>query len=81
MTRGEVWDILVAEFGDGDCIDENLTIVPPKPEMAWGWKWNGPTWADFITTLTVMPSIDASDSGHWHGFITNGQVVGGVQAA
>jgi len=25
-------------------------------------------------TLTLTPSIDASASGHWHGFVTNGQV-------
>jgi len=29
-------------------------------------------------TLTLTPSIDASESGHWHGFITNGEVSGGV---
>lgn len=25
--------------------------------------------------LTITPSVDASASGHWHGFITNGQIV------
>ena len=25
--------------------------------------------------LTVTPSVDASASGHWHGFITNGELV------
>lgn len=25
-------------------------------------------------TLTLAPSIDASESGHWHGFITNGEI-------
>jgi len=24
--------------------------------------------------LTLAPSIDASKSGHWHGFITNGEI-------
>jgi len=24
--------------------------------------------------LTVTPSVDASQHGHWHGFITNGEV-------
>ena len=24
--------------------------------------------------LTLTPSIDASKSGHWHGFITDGQI-------
>jgi len=30
----------------------------------------GATFAD----LTLTPSIDASKSGHWHGFITNGEI-------
>lgn len=28
---------------------------------------------DDFETLTLTPSIDASASGHWHGFITNGE--------
>jgi Family of unknown function (DUF6527) len=27
-----------------------------------------------FNTITLSPSIDASASGHWHGFITNGEV-------
>ncbi len=30
--------------------------------------------SDEFETLTLTPSIDASASGHWHGFITNGEV-------
>ena len=33
--------------------------------------------ADFAT-LSVSPSIDGSAGGEWHGFITNGQIVGGL---
>lgn len=25
-------------------------------------------------TLTLTPSVDASKHGHWHGFITNGEI-------
>jgi hypothetical protein len=25
-------------------------------------------------TLTLQPSVDASHFGHWHGFITNGEI-------
>lgn len=34
------------------------------------WKWEG----DSFENLTVTPSIDASASGNWHGFITNGEI-------
>lgn len=29
-------------------------------------------------TISVTPSLDGSAGGLWHGFITNGQIVGGV---
>lgn len=29
---------------------------------------------DNYETMTLSPSIDASASGHWHGFISNGEI-------
>lgn len=29
-------------------------------------------------TITVTPSLDGSKGGLWHGFITNGEIVGGI---
>lgn len=34
------------------------------------WQRTGET----FDTLTLTPSVDASAHGHWHGFITNGDV-------
>ncbi|MGH8217323.1 MAG: DUF6527 family protein [Steroidobacteraceae bacterium] len=34
---------------------------------------------DDFATLSLSPSVDASKSGHWHGFITAGAIVGGIQ--
>lgn len=34
------------------------------------WMRTGTT----FETLSLHPSVDASRSGHWHGFITNGEV-------
>lgn len=31
---------------------------------------------DSYETLTLSPSVDASKSGHWHGWIINGEVMG-----
>ena len=45
-------------------------VVPCEQACAWVF----PASADFAS-ITVTPSLDASKSGHWHGFITNGQVV------
>lgn len=44
------------------------TVVQTNPDCEWKFDGN-----DF-NTLTVTPSIDASASGNWHGFITNGEI-------
>jgi len=39
--------------------------------MGYLWQRTGETFED----MTLSPSIDASNSGHWHGHITNGEVL------
>ena len=37
-----------------------------------------PLWTrigDDFENLTIKPSIDGSGSGHWHGHVTNGEIV------
>lgn len=43
-------------------------VVPCAENHAW--QWNG---AGF-DAMTITPSLDASRSGDWHGFITNGEI-------
>lgn len=38
--------------------------------MSTVWQRTG----DTFENLTLFPSIDCSNSGHWHGWITNGEV-------
>lgn len=42
---------------------------PPSASFKRHWQRTG----DSFETLTLTPSVDASESGHWHGFIANGQ--------
>ncbi len=35
------------------------------------WELNG---VEDFHNLTLTPSVDASKVGHWHGFITNGEI-------
>ncbi|HWE98827.1 MAG TPA: DUF6527 family protein [Caulobacteraceae bacterium] len=35
------------------------------------WTLSGP---DDFASLSLSPSVDASSTGHWHGFVTNGEV-------
>jgi hypothetical protein len=42
------------------------------------WTITGGIEAATFETLTVTPSLDGSAGGNWHGFITNGEIVGGI---
>lgn len=64
MDISTQFDIFVAAFGEGNA----YKIVPMKRETAWGISGK-----DFAN-MTVTPSIDASASGHWHGFIKDGMI-------
>lgn len=48
-------------------------IVPCRRDSAW--QAEPPADEATFDNLSVTPSLDASASGHWHGFITNGQIV------
>jgi hypothetical protein len=54
-----------AVFGEGGW---NVTHVLTKDDTAWKVSSR-----DF-NTMTVTPSLDASASGNWHGFITAGEI-------
>jgi len=42
-------------------------VVGCKKAIAWTRT------GDDFSSMSITPSIDASESGHWHGFITNGE--------
>ena len=58
------------------CLTQRLGVAlttGPAGEDAYGtklWHYTG----DTFENLTLTPSIDISSTGHWHGFITNGQI-------
>jgi Family of unknown function (DUF6527) len=55
---GEVEKLTMAKWADIRTNTKNL------------WKRNGQTFED----LSLFPSIDASEEGHWHGSIVNGEI-------
>jgi len=73
MSDGDQFALYEKEFGE----DWNTLVVPCNPATVWSISGSVPTdiRAAFPTDLTVTPSIDASASGHWHGHITNGEIV------
>lgn len=44
--------------------------APKAPDPQHGWVRSGTS----LDALSITPSVDCSQCGHWHGFITNGQV-------
>lgn len=38
------------------------------------WTISGDAHATSFDSVTLQPSIDASSFGHWHGFVTNGEI-------
>lgn len=54
----------------------SVNVQTADPKMAWTCIPQ-PLIAGF-DNMTIVPSIDGSRAGLWHGHITNGMVVGGV---
>jgi hypothetical protein len=55
---------------------EMFEVQGCNPEL--GWMIVGGIDAATFETMTVTPSLDGSAGGLWHGFITNGEIVGGI---
>lgn len=61
---------LIAATGHGD-------RAQPCNQSA-RWTIAGGIAAATFETMTVTPSLDGGAGGLWHGFITNGEIVGGI---
>ena len=53
--------------------EQGVTVVLCKESCAWAFRSGEP-----FDSMSVTPSLDASASGHWHGHLTNGEIVGGI---
>jgi hypothetical protein len=51
--------------------DAKIIAAHGAPDSQHIWDLQG---QEDFATLTLSPSIDASKSGHWHGFIQNGEI-------
>lgn len=73
MSHEEQMNLFEKEFGE----DWNTMVIRTKPDASWSIAGRVPNRRDaaFAEDVTVTPSIDASASGHWHGHITNGEIV------
>jgi hypothetical protein len=70
-SRGEraLFYEALKELGHPDPVEGAYhDVVGCKPNIAWTRT------SDDFAAMSVTPSLDASASGHWHGFITNGEI-------
>jgi hypothetical protein len=51
--------------------DVYLRAQHSDPRATHVWTLEG---GEDFNTVTLMPSVDASKIGHWHGYITNGEI-------
>ena len=72
MPRREQFALLAAARPEQSEDGEPYDIQPCRPDFAWTISPVAEQ-ADFAN-LTIMPSIDGSPGGLWHGFITNGEI-------
>ena len=73
------WALFAAAFDSSDDDDREFgrhDVQGCKQEARWTIA-GGIANASF-ETMTVTPSLDGSPGGNWHGFITNGDIVGGL---
>jgi hypothetical protein len=72
MSQKEQRHLFEKEFGD----DWNMLVIPSNSSTSWHITGTKPQDSNSIGfhDISVTPSIDASASGHWHGFITNGEI-------
>ena len=63
--------LAVATHPHGVCLDPDPDNPRSMPAGQHVWAMTGSGFDD----LTLAPSVDASGFGHWHGFITNGEIL------
>jgi hypothetical protein len=57
-------------------LNRPMPLLKKKSAFA-GITCDGSVPGDTFETLSLFPSINVEDEGHWHGFISNGEVTGG----
>jgi len=75
----DLWRAINAAFPEGykdpDCrCNRSVQTMNPNQQ----WQIAGGIENATFETMTVTPSIDGSPAKNWHGFITNGEIVGGI---
>jgi hypothetical protein len=75
----ELWRAINEAFPEGR-YDEGVQYARAVQTMDrnQSWEIRGGIENASFETMTVTPSLDGSPAGNWHGFITDGQIVGGT---
>ncbi len=69
---GVLFDVPIGGNSIEGIIGRSLTVALQQAANSNMKQWHRQ--GDTFETLSLSPSIDTSEHGHWHGFITNGEV-------
>lgn len=76
--RREQWALFGAAFPRDYRNSKGYDLMVQGMAPTSHWQIAGGIEAASFETMTVTPSLDGSAAGNWHGFITNGEIVGGI---
>jgi hypothetical protein len=76
--RREQWALYRAAFPEDYRNAKGFALMVQGMRPTSHWQIAGGIEAANFETMTVTPSLDGSPAGNWHGFITNGEIVGGL---
>jgi hypothetical protein len=74
----ELWRAVNAAFPEGQTNAKGFTRSVQTMNPQHHWQIAGGIERASFEMMTITPSLDGSPNGNWHGFITNGQIVGGI---
>jgi hypothetical protein len=74
----DLWPAIAEAFPEGafNAKGYRRAVQTMNPQQQW--QIAGGLDGCSFETMTITPSIDGSPAGNWHGFITNGEIVGGI---
>jgi hypothetical protein len=76
--RRAQWALFRSVFPKDYRNEKGFALIVQGMNPTHSWQISGGVENASFETITVTPSIDGSSAGNWHGFITNGQIVGGI---
>lgn len=74
----ETWACINQAFPEGRMNKKGFSRMVQTLNPKENWVVAGGLENSSFETMTITPSLDCSPANNWHGYITNGEIVGGI---